>query len=241
MAFYDKIVVAYDELFPPNAQQLNFVLKLRNESISHSKILDVGCGTGSLAIALARTGALVRAFDYDAQMVAKAEEKRPQALNLAFSQGDMLEVAHTYEDVNFDMVVCLGNTLVHMPDLMSVTKVVADVAQRLATGGHFVFQIINYDRIIANQVTSLPTIDTTHFNFVRKYHHQTDGLIGFETILTDKKEGSEIVSRVPLYPLKKRDVVEILQSYFSSFKLYGGFDGSEWTPESFALVVDAVK
>jgi len=241
MAFYNRIVEAYDQLFPFNPKQLDFVEKGVGVDLSNKRILDIGCGTGSLAINLARRSANVDAFDFDPMMIAKAEEKRPQALNLRFRQGDMMQSNSMYQKASFDAILCFGNTLVHLVDRKQIENVLGSIADGLKENGRFFMQIVNYDRILINQVDHLPTIDTVDYSFTRDYIHREDGLIDFSTRLTAKKNKEELQNSIPLLPLRKSELLTMLNGLFAEVHCFGGFDRSEWTEQSFHLVIEAVK
>ncbi len=238
MEFYSRIANAYDELFPLNENQLNFVQAALGGSLSQKLVLDMGCGTGSLSIAMARRSAKVRGFDFDKEMIAKAEEKRPQALDLQFRQGDMLKIADDYSKLQFDAILCFGNTLVHLPDEADVLSVFWNVSKRLKPGGKFMFQIVNYDRVLKDKLDHLPTIETNNYKFVRNYIHRLDGKIDFNTILS---AGLETVteSSVVLLPLLHSWMNGPLNDLFSEVNCYGAFNRSEFNASSFHLVVEA--
>jgi len=72
MEFYSEFSKNYDKIFPLNSKKLKLIdntfkdLKEKRENI---KLLDVGCGTGSYALALAEKGYEVQAVDLDAEMI----------------------------------------------------------------------------------------------------------------------------------------------------------------------------
>nr|WP_321408736.1 class I SAM-dependent methyltransferase [uncultured Carboxylicivirga sp.] len=238
MDFYSNISEMYDQLFPFNEKQLLFVEKAVGGKFAQKSILDMGCGTGSLAIAMARRSAKVRAFDFDEKMIAKAEEKRPQALDLQFRKGDLRTFSDDYSSMLFDSILCLGNTVVHLDEQADVLKLFWNVKSKLKPGGKFIFQIVNYDRVLSQNVDHLPTIESGDLSFKRDYVHRRDGKIGFITTLSFK--GNTITeNQVELLPLLKSWLEQPLKDLFTTVEFYGGFDRSEWSEETFHLVVEA--
>ncbi len=74
------------------------------------RILDAGCGTGALAVELARRGAHVVAIDLSPTLVQLARERLPQDLQggkLEFVAGDMLSTSYG----RFDHVVAMDSMI----------------------------------------------------------------------------------------------------------------------------------
>jgi SAM-dependent methyltransferase len=84
--------------------------KLEELGLSELSVLDVGCGTGALSVALARGGARsVTGVDLSPQSIAVAEQRRPAALadRVVFTVGDGAAVAlETHDVVVLNKVVC---------------------------------------------------------------------------------------------------------------------------------------
>jgi ubiquinone/menaquinone biosynthesis C-methylase UbiE len=67
-------------------------------------VLDVGCGTGTLAIAAARRGGAVHALDPSAELLARARKKARRAqANVTFELGSGEALPHP--DASFDVVL----------------------------------------------------------------------------------------------------------------------------------------
>ncbi len=73
------------------------------------RILDAGCGTGALAVELAKRGAQVVAIDLSPTLVQLANERMPAELSarLEFISGDMLAPSLGH----FDHVVCMDSVI----------------------------------------------------------------------------------------------------------------------------------
>ena len=97
-------------------------------------VLDGGCGTGRVAVELARRGHGVAGVDLDPSMVAQARALAP---HLPYARGDLLTVAE--RDLGgvgppFDAVVLAGNVVVYLTE-GTETAVVARLAGWLRPGG----------------------------------------------------------------------------------------------------------
>lgn len=98
--------------------------------LSACRLLDAGCGTGALAVEVARRGATVVAIDLSEQLVGLARERQPAisgAGSIAFHVGDMLDPALG----RFDHVVAM-DSLIHYraPDMIRMLSGLAARAER---------------------------------------------------------------------------------------------------------------
>jgi SAM-dependent methyltransferase len=91
-------------------------------------ILDAGCGTGRLAIELARRGHDVEGVDLDPGMLDAARAKGP---SIRWHLADLLKVGL---DRSFDLVAMAGNVMIFLAPATECA-VVANLAAHLAPGG----------------------------------------------------------------------------------------------------------
>ena len=91
-------------------------------------VLDAGCGTGRVAIELARRGVDVVGVDLDAPMIDEARAKAPE---LRWVQADLLDV-----DLGrvFDLVAMPGNVMIFVRP-GTEASVVANMARHMKPGG----------------------------------------------------------------------------------------------------------
>lgn len=237
MDFYKQIADYYEDIFPLNFAQLNFARKSFRDTSTLS-VLDIGCGTGSLSAELAKYFQSVTAIDLDEAMLKKALKKKQS--NIRYQKLNMLEIDHEFGKNSFDAVICFGNTIVHLEGAEQVKHFLKQVKNVLNPSGKFLFQIINYDRIIEQSVKCLPTIENDAIKFVRNYNYQPlKNIVDFETILTIKSSGKEIKNRIPLYPLRKSEIESFLNSAgFSEVHFYGNFKKDTLSKKSIPLVVE---
>jgi len=117
--FWKSYAITYDRLlkYPPYVELLQ---KMVQEIASFSKpgqtILDVGTGTGNLALALGKLGFEVVGIDYSDAMLKRAEQKRKRAKlgNVHFEKGDLENVLR-FLDCQFDCISSL-HTLYTLKD-----------------------------------------------------------------------------------------------------------------------------
>ena len=76
MSFYDEIAPYYDAIFPLNRAQIGFVENCVETPYAGKRILDVGCGTGDLALSLAEAGFNVTGIDSDMEMIRRADGQK---------------------------------------------------------------------------------------------------------------------------------------------------------------------
>ena len=233
MDFYTSIAENYNNIFPLNPVQVSFVNSIVKKE---STILDVGCGTANLAIFLADNGHKVTAIDPDSSMLEIAR-RNPLSTNLDLKKLGMLDVGTSMLDNTYDCVLCFGNTVVHLTDLDSIGLFFKNVRKVTSNGGIFTFQIINYDKVLDNKLSGLPTIENNHIRFERNYKLNSKGLIEFETICTIKQDGQSLINIVELYPLRKTQAEELLMGAgFEVIRSYSSFKLDEYHPNSLPLV-----
>jgi len=246
MGFYEQIAPYYDYIFPAGEEQLGFLQKAAG--LPPKKILDVACGSGEYSVKLAQSGYDVWATDIDAEMVRLAGQKATDArVRVKTFISDMRQLDKHISE-KFDCIFCIGNSIVHVGSAEAVLSAVLQMKSLLAPGGKLLLQIINFDRVLAKGVTSLPTIYNQEINleFQRNYtRDEGRGLIYFDTILTVNKDNgqSRFENRVELFTLKAVSLKDILsKAGFSTINLFGGFNREPYIPdESFLLVTEAYR
>lgn len=115
-------------------------------SYSPASVLDAGCGTGRVAIELARHGIEVLGTDLDSSMLATARRMAPE---ITWTQADLaeLDLGRT-----FDVVVMAGNVPLFTP-AGTQAALVAGVARHVRPGGVLIagfsldrsYRIADYD------------------------------------------------------------------------------------------------
>ena len=104
-----------------------------------TSVLDAGCGTGRVAIELARRGCDVVGVDLDTAMLNAARQKAP---HLPWQESDLatMTLSHPHAPGQrrlFDAIVMAGNVMIFLAPGSEAT-VVANLAHHLAPGGALV-------------------------------------------------------------------------------------------------------
>jgi SAM-dependent methyltransferase len=99
-----------------------------------SSLLELGCGTGAILSGLSGLGSLT-GLDRSPEMLAIARDKVPQARLI---EADMTTFAI---EERFDVVICVFDTLNHLPSFSLWNDLFQRAHEHLADGGLFVFDV----------------------------------------------------------------------------------------------------
>jgi glycine/sarcosine N-methyltransferase len=241
MSFYQVLSQYYDLLFPANPNQINFIEKYSQPA---TRILDIAAGTGNQAILLAKKGYDITAIDSSEEMISKMEEKADeeqvslQCVNLAMEK--IQELAITA----YDSIICIGNSIVHLNSIEDIRQMITDIYKLLESDGTFIVQIVNYDRILEQQIKELPLIKKDGgISFQRTYEFSQEKVL-FHGVLSVEHEGliTQFENTVELFPLQSFELVSVLQEAgFSEITLFGDFMENEFTISSPAIIAVAKK
>jgi SAM-dependent methyltransferase len=108
---------------------------LRREVEGPARVLDAGCGTGRVAVELARRGHRVVGVDLDASMLEQARKASTAGgLDIRWVHGDLVHLGRLVDREAFDLVAAPGNVMVFLTP-GTEPDVVAALAQALRPGG----------------------------------------------------------------------------------------------------------
>ena len=104
-----------------------------------NNILDLGCGSGTLAVRLAMAGHTVVGLDNNPAMIAKAQAYCVGLPGVRFVEGDFTNFQLAER---FDLIICGFNSLNHLSDITLLSTMFRTVAAHLEVDGLFVFDAI---------------------------------------------------------------------------------------------------
>jgi len=111
---------------------------IRDHGLEQARVLDLACGTGVLALELARLGHTVHGIDSSPGMIRIAREKGAGVPGVTFVIGDMREFRTAQR---YDVVTCTYDALNYIRRLPEVKRVIGNVAGALEPGGLFIFDV----------------------------------------------------------------------------------------------------
>jgi ubiquinone/menaquinone biosynthesis C-methylase UbiE len=224
--FYNEIAGEYDQMFDFKndlAVAEKFVAGLK-ERFDFNNVLDIGCGTGSLTLALARTGANCVGMDLSSGMIEKARKNtaecagRIKLINCGI--GDMRK--HLSD--KFDLIICIGNTIPHLLDTSDLDKMFADCSQLLSPGGHLAVNLLNYDRVLDAKDRIVGITRDNDIEFIRFYDFEKP-FVNFNLLEINWSEAPPVHKLVTtkLYPFRLQELESALVK--ADFKDLVAFEG----------------
>jgi glycine/sarcosine N-methyltransferase len=236
MSFYEALAPYYDQIFPANDAAINFLF---SHFESGQTILDIGAGTGNMAIALAQKGLNVIAIEPDEKMAASIIDKSTaNGLVIPVHTIGMQQIDELTE--SGDGVYCIGNTIPHLYDLQDVEEFLKKCYEKMSKDGKLILQLVNYEKVLASvENFSFPVIETKSLTFTRKYE-QEGNKIRFTANLT--VEDQSFNNTVSLYPVTAAQLIPLLtEAGFQVVGKFGNFKKQEYTKDSPALIIVAKK
>jgi SAM-dependent methyltransferase len=169
---YSILARYYDRLVGDDARKMNRHArgKILGETLSRARtVCDLGCGTGSTAIELARAGKKVYAVDFSPDMCRLARQKARRARrSVKVLRADMRSF-RLPEPV--DLVLSEFNPLNHLPGRSDLVRAFRAVARNLQPCGWFCFDL-NTCRSLKEQYTVPQWIE--HRDFCLIIHGRFD-------------------------------------------------------------------
>ncbi|HKE87580.1 MAG TPA: class I SAM-dependent methyltransferase [Vicinamibacterales bacterium] len=224
---------------------------------SGGPVLELGAGTGRIALKMAEDGVAVHALDCDRDMLSAPQRKAaasPQVRDrIEVVEGDM----RTFElRERFALIIAPFRTLLHNLTEEDHLATFRRVRAHLRPHGRFAFNVFHPSLEFMSQHagplagvwrwastsengdgTTLVRSDANRYDTV---HRRIHSLIRYEEFTTDGTLARTFVHRLELSYLYPSDIRRLLsEAGFRSVEIYGGFDERPFARDSDELVVVA--
>jgi SAM-dependent methyltransferase len=228
---YDHLSKVYDlDWGKWSKMYLDLIDKLLAErGITEARILDLGCGTGTLGIELTNKGHFVHGIDISSEMIEVAKSKSLGIANIKFEVRDLRGFS---SNSKFDLIICTFDAFNYLLDINDVKALFNDVAVSLKKNGLFIFDS-NTERMYIkhNNVTYERKLGSAVFSQKLKY----DVASNMATTIFEFSDGAvEAHMQRPynldvLYPI-------LVNKGFRVVNAFSEFAGKEFTSESERLI-----
>lgn len=172
---YDVLARHYDRLLAvPYRRWIEFIAaRARNLSASQPRLVDLGCGSGTVAVGLARLGYAVAGVDRSSEMLAVAARRAREA-NVAV---DWYQQDFARFPLEADLVCCTCDGFNHILRPARLVAVLARIRRQLAPRGELVFDVnseYKYRQILADKSFHFqyPDLSVVWDNFYRAPYNQ---------------------------------------------------------------------
>ena len=243
---YEKLAFVYD-YFVNWKSRLAFEMPFLLEQLGSLgedrggvRVLDTACGTGQHAIALAEAGFEVTGTDLVPQMVMMAKANAEAAgQRVRFRTAGFGAIATAFgEAEQFEVVLCLGNSLPHVQSRQELTLALEDFAKALVPGGLLLLQMRNFDMVTRTRNRWMEPQSVTgngiEHLFLRFYDFEPNGMIQFN-ILSMNRKGSAPwqieQTATMLLPILSEDLLGLLEHDFEQIQCFGSMKPEAYDAE----------
>ena len=179
--YYDSLM---DEQFYEDYYQ--FIL----EHCQFEEVFELGCGTGEIAIRLAKDHKTVYASDISTDMLEVAKQKAiANQVNLILQRVDMCDF-ETSRPV--DLILCLCDSINYLLEPHQIMQTFQNVFRSLKAGGTFIFDIDSLYKmnVILDQYSEKE--EDEEFVFEWRVDKIDDGYVHYHVYIEDKQESEKV-------------------------------------------------
>ncbi len=148
-SLYDKF--AYD--FDYDAWADFYIKLIRSANPNAKEVCDLGCGTGSIAVRLAKAGFKVTALDLSEDMLQVASDKaRKWGVRISFARQDMRDMSLPHKT---DAIISACDCVNYLTDAKSVKRFLESARRALKPDGALAFDMSSIEKLTETARTRL--------------------------------------------------------------------------------------
>lgn len=186
---YEAFAYYYDSLM--DQEFYEDYIKFINEHVdNYQTVLELGCGTGEIAIRLANQGKNVCATDISQDMLEVAKYKCIDfKADVMLSRIDMCDFA---VDTKLDLILCLCDSLNYVTNIKDVEQTFINVYRSLDSKGTFIFDVDSMYKMenILNNYNEENDEDDFYFHWF--VEHLAKGYVKHSVEIIDKVENDRV-------------------------------------------------
>lgn len=226
MSLYSGFAEYYEQIFPFREEVYEFIRGCLPERRS-LKVLDLGCGPGHYCGRFAADGAEAAGLDVERAMITAARARYPGA---EFHCLDMARAGSLGS--GYHGIFSIGNVASHL-DTGRFSDLLARLCRMIDTGGTWVMQVVNWDRILRRGRSDFPVIRFAGEDneFRRRYLGIGEERVTFrvELMLAGEVRFRE---ETTLYPVRSKHLKAMhREAGFRRTELFADFRGRRFEPE----------
>ncbi len=243
MTAFEDLALVYDKAIDWEQRlrrELPFLLKLVAGK-ENARILDLACGSGRHAVALAKQGFKVVGLDTSASMIKTARQlAQTEKASIDFFVDDMTTAEESLVG-KFDLITCLGNSLALLPDLEALEKTIIGSYSLLRDSGVLVTQTLNFKEIRKSRFRFFPLkggytrngSEVVFTRFFESFENKDKAILVLASFLKQADKWVSHISRQQVLQLEKPILENVFRKAgFSEINFYSGYDHQSFLPEA---------
>ena len=198
-------------------QTREFFIKNNIKPSSTHSTIDLGSGHGIQSAALAEIGFDVTAVDFSEKLL--LELKQNTANKVKTINGDITEFIYPMENKP-ELIVCMGDTLTHLPSINEVNRLIGNAAENLHINGRFVLSYRDLSRELTGTSRFIP-VKSDNTLILSCFLEYFDSYVNVNDILHEKinDKWEMKVGSYPKLKIPVNGITDIIQSFGLSVTL----------------------
>jgi SAM-dependent methyltransferase len=186
--------------------------------------IDLGAGFGLHSLPLAQRGYAVTAID-GCKFLLDELGLRSASLPIKIIVGD-LAAFRSYVEQPADLILCMGDTLTHLPDFAAVDSLLENAAAVLKPGGMFTATFRDYSKTLIGDDRFIP-VRSDENRILTCFLEYGGDRVAVHDLLYEKEQGRwrQRVSSYPKLRLRPEEIVDRMRTLGFDVRLDAGMNG----------------
>ena len=228
----------FEFMYPLHENVTSFFAQ-ETTKLAGGSVLELACGTGRLAVSLAKLGLNVTGLDLSPRMLQQAREHSDrEQISMRWVEGDMRMLKF---DERFDLVILTGNSICHLLDIDSVDACLGGVRDHLRAQGRFLVTVfVPAQSLLLRKSESWESFARfTHpesgedVELMYRYEYEPDSQIKRHTLRRDLPDGTSDTSQLDMRMFFPAELDALLRhNGFNILEKFGSFERDPFGPDS---------